>query len=90
MTWMNKHGRNDLDNEGTNDIDEFDPRTATYHCEACGAEQTLDEYVPVGPSTPVAHHFGLEDSDGDRDHFIVCDSCFGEAAVEIAGKLEEL
>jgi hypothetical protein len=72
-----------------NEIDEWNSRTAMYHCEVCGAQQTHDEYVAVGPSTPAARHLELEDSDGDRDHFVVCDSCFEKAAAEIAGKLNE-
>lgn len=86
---MSEHRHSDIGNDRTDEIEEYDPRTATYHCEVCGAQQTHDEYVPVGPSTPAAHHLGLEDSDSDRDHFVVCDPCFGEAAAEIAGKLEE-
>jgi hypothetical protein len=66
----------------------FDPRTATYLCEVCGVELTRNEYVPVGTSTPAARHLGLEDSAGDRNYFIVCEDCFGQAAAEIAGEPE--
>lgn len=62
----------------------FDPRTATYHCEVCGRELTFREYVAVGPSTPAAKHLGLDDGGTDRDHFIVCEECYDQAAAEIA------
>jgi hypothetical protein len=86
---MSEHEHSDPGSR-TDEIDEFDPRTATYHCEACGTEQTHDEYVAVGPSTPAVHYLELEDPDGDRDHFVVCDPCFEKAAAEIAGELDEL
>lgn len=76
----------------------FDPRTAAYHCEVCGAKLSFLEYVAVGPGTPAAKHLGLEDKSTDsnrnrirsgsddegRDHFIVCQGCFEQAAADIA------
>lgn len=49
-----------------------------YHCEACGTEQTREEYVAVGPTTPAAKELGIADS--SRDHLVVCDDCFENAA----------
>lgn len=54
----------------------------TYHCESCGAGQSRDEYVAVGPTTPAARHLGIEDA--SRDHLVVCDDCFERASKEIA------
>jgi hypothetical protein len=57
-------------------------KSTTYHCEVCGNEQTRDEYVAVGPTTPAAHQLGIVDR--NRDHLIVCDDCFERASRDIA------
>lgn len=53
-------------------------------CEHCGAGQTHEEYVAVGPSTPAARQLDLDEPTQD-DHHVVCDDCFETATGEIHG-----
>jgi hypothetical protein len=56
--------------------------TNQLRCESCGAEQTLEEYVAVGPNTPAARQLNL-DEPTQNDHHVVCDDCFERATNEI-------
>lgn len=52
------------------------------NCESCEKDQTRDEYVAVGPSTPAARHLNLTEPT-KRDHHVVCEDCFGTVTEEI-------
>lgn len=59
--------------------------TETYDCENCSQEQSPEEYVAVGPSTPAARQLELGEPTQD-DHHVVCEDCFEDATDSIQSR----
>jgi len=59
--------------------------TETHDCENCGDEQSPEEYVAVGPSTPAARELDLGEPTQDGHH-VVCEDCFEGATDSIQSR----